>query len=206
MESAMNEDAAREDIAFIRRTIEQGRRVAGAWSPDMLVWGVAVAIGYFGTYGRLRGLWRIDPDWLWVACILLPWAYSLRRVARRPFARQLIVQGERPLAAPLSMLWFACGIFLTILSLAVIVAGEPNAWWINPAAAGVMGIGFFVSSFLSNLAWLRWVAVAWWAGELAAFALRHHPEGLLLAGALMLVLLALPGFVLMRGRPIQGAA
>jgi hypothetical protein len=202
----MNADAAREDIAFIRRTMEQGRRVAGAWSPDMLVWGIAVAIGYFGTYARVRGLWTVDPDWLWLACILLPWAYSLRRVPRRLFARAPDVAVERPLAAPLSMLWFACGISLTILSLALIVSGEPNAWWINPAAAGVMGIGFFVSSFLSNVVWLRWVGVAWWAGELAAFALRHRAEGLLLAGALMLVLLALPGLVLMRGRPSECAA
>jgi hypothetical protein len=34
----------------------------------------------------------------------------------------------------------------------------------------------------------------------AVFALRYRPEGLLLMGALMLVLLAIPGFVLMRGR------
>ena len=196
----MDEDAAREDIAFIRRTIEQGRRIAGAWSPDMLVWGIAIALGYFGTYARVRGYWTTDPNWLWLACILLPWAYSLRRVPRRLFSRAPDAPGARSLASPLAMLWFACGIFLTLLGLAVIVSGERNAWWINPAAAGVMGIGFFVSSFLSNVVWLRWVGVAWWAGELAAFMLRQRAEGLLLAGVLMLALLALPGLILMRGR------
>ena len=196
----MDEDAAREDIAFIRRTIEQGRRIAGAWSPDMLVWGIAIALGYFGTYARVRGYWTTDPNWLWVACILLPWAYSLRRLPARLFARAPDALAERRLASPLTMLWFACGIFLTILGLAVIASGERNAWWINPAAAGVMGIGFFVSSFLSNVVWLRWVGIAWWAGELAAFALRQRAEGLLLAGVLMLALLALPGVILMRGR------
>jgi hypothetical protein len=196
----MDEDAAREDIAFIRRTIEQGRRIAGAWSPDMLVWGIAIALGYFGTYARVRGYWTTDPNWLWLACILLPWAYSLRRLPARLFARAPDALAERRLTSPLTMLWFACGIFLTILGLAVIASGERNAWWINPAAAGVMGIGFFVSSFLSNVVWLRWVGIAWWAGELAAFALRQRAEGLLLAGVLMLALLALPGVVLMRGR------
>jgi hypothetical protein len=194
----MDENAARDDIAFIRRTIEQGRRIAGAWSPDMLVWGIAIAIGYFGTYARVRGHWALNSDWLWIACILLPWAYSLRRLPARLFAPQ--PDAQRPLAAPVSMLWFACGVFLSILGLACIVSGERNAWWINPAAAGVMGIGFFVSSLLSNVVWLRWIGVAWWAGELAAFALRQRAEGLLLAGALMLVLLALPGLLLMRGR------
>jgi hypothetical protein len=196
----MNEDAAREDIAFIRRTMEQGRRIAGAWSPDMLVWGIAIAIGYFGTYARVRGYWTLDPDWLWLACILLPWAYTLRRLAARLLGRTPDALTERRLTSPLTLLWLACGISISILGLAVIASGERNTWWINFAVAGAMGIGFFVSSFLSNVVWLRWVGIAWWAGEIAAFALRDRVEGLLLAGALMLVLLALPGLVLMRGR------
>jgi hypothetical protein len=194
----MNEDTAREDIAFIRRSIEQGRRIAGAWSPDMLVWGIAISIGYFGTYARVRGYWTVDPRWLWLACILLPWAYTLRRLAA--LRRTPDALGERRLTSPLTRLWLACGISISILGSAVIASGEQNTWWINPAAAGAMGIGFFVSSYLSNVAWMRWVGIAWWAGELAAFALRDRAEGLLLAGALMLVLLAVPGFVLMRGR------
>jgi hypothetical protein len=205
-EAAMNEDTAREDIAFIRRTMEQGRRVAGAWSPDMLVWGVAVAIGYFGTYARVRGWWTIDTDWLWGACILLPWAYSLRRVPRRLLSAPTGVPAECQPASPLAMLWFACGISVTILGLAVIISREPYAWWMNAVSAGAMGLGFFASSFLCSLVWLRWVGLAWWAGELAAFLLRNRPEGLLLSGALMLVLLAVPGFVLMRGHPRQGLA
>lgn len=199
----MNEDAARADIAFIRRTMEQGRRVAGAWSPDMLVWGVAVAIGYFGTYARARGWWTLDPGWLWIACIVLPWLYSLRRVPRRLLAGP-DAPTERSFASPIAMLWFACGICLTILAFGVILAGE-RATWGSAVTAGVMGIGFFVSSFLSGVVWLRWVGLAWWAGELAAFLLRDRAEGLLLAGALMLALLAVPGFVLMRGRPAHCA-
>jgi len=196
----MNEDAARDDIAFIRRTMEQGRRVVGAWSPDVLVWGIAIAIGYFGTYARVRGYWTVDPARLWLACIVLPWAYTLRRLPARLVARGPDAPAERQLASPLAIQWFACGIFLTILGLATIFSGDRDPWWINPAVAGVMGIGFFVSSFLSNVVWLRWVGIAWWVGEVALFALRQRPEGFLLAGALMLVLLAVPGFVLMRGR------
>ena len=101
----------------------------------------------------------------------------------------------------LSMVWFACDIFLTTLGTAVSFAGDMRQGWFSAVSAGTMGIGFFASSFLCNLAWMRWVAVAWWAGELATYALRYRPEGLLLAGALMLLLLALPGLVLMRSRP-----
>lgn len=201
----MDDEAAREDIAFIRRTMEQGRRVAGAWSADMLVWGIAVTLGYAGTYARVRGWWTLDPNWLWAACIVLAWLYTLwRRLARQRIAGQADAV-RRPVSA-LAMLWFACGIFLTIAGFATILGNDPNTWWINAVAAGVMGIGFFVSSFLCDLAWMRWVALAWWGGEIAIFALRQRPEGLLLAGALMLVLLVVPGVVLMRGRPRACAA
>lgn len=203
----MNEDAARDDIAFIRRTMEQGRRVAGGWSADMLLWGVAITLGYAGTYARVRGWWTLNPNWLWTACVVLPWLYSLRRVTRRLTGGPADTSGARPTTSPLTMLWFGCGIFATITSFALILANEPNTWWINAAiAAGVMGIGFFASSFFCDLAWMRWVAVAWWAGELATFALRERPEGLLFAGALMLALLAVPGLILMRRPAAQAAA
>jgi len=195
----MNEDAVRDDIAFIRRTMEQGRRVVGSWSADMLVWGIAVTLGYAGTYARVRGWWTLDPNWLWTGLVVLAWLYSLRRVRR--LASRTDAAAARLMRSPIGMLWFACGVFLTITSFAVIFATAPNTWWINGAiSAGVMGIAFFVSSFLCDLPWMRWVALAWWLGELAMFVLRQQPEGLLLGGALMLVLLAVPGFVLMRGR------
>src|SRR5215468_9688968 len=52
----MIEDQAREDIAFIRQAVAEGRNYATARSPEMLIWGIALAIGYFGTYAFVRGL------------------------------------------------------------------------------------------------------------------------------------------------------
>jgi hypothetical protein len=197
----MNEDAVRDDIAFIRRTMEQGRRVVGSWSLDMLVWGIAVTLGYAGTYARVRGWWTLDPNWLWTGLVVLAWLYSLRRVPRRFLAGRADAAPSRAIRSPIGMLWFACGVFLTITGFAVIFTTGPGTWWINGAiSAGVMGIAFFVSSFLCDLPWMRWVALAWWLGEVALFVLHQRAEGLLLAGALMLVLLAVPGFVLMRDR------
>jgi hypothetical protein len=198
----MNEDAAREDIAFIRWAVERGREVAVRWSADCVVWGVAIAVGYVGTYARIRGLWAADLLWVWAACVVLPWLYSLRRVWRRLVGAPC--PPRSPTGSTVAMLWFGCGIALSILGFAALAVGERNTWWMEPAAAGVLGIGFFVSSFLCNLAWMRWVAVAWWAGELA-MVVWHGPASLLLMAALMLALLALPGVVLMR-RSLAGDA
>jgi hypothetical protein len=198
---AMIEEQAREDIAFIRRAIEEGSAYATARSPDMLVWGIAVALGYLGTYGFVRGWSPIAPAVLWAVCLGLPWLFSLRRLLRR-----LVVGGpavRSPTAQALAMLWLGCSIFLTTLGIAAMATGEARNGWCDAVVAGVMGIAFFASATLARLPWLRGIAIAWWLGELALFALRHRVEALPLSAALMLLLLAGPGYVLWwrRGRP-----
>jgi hypothetical protein len=203
-EGGVIEDQAREDIAFIRRAIEEGGAYATASSPDMLVWGIAVAIGYLGTYGFIRGWSPVAPRALWAACIGLPWLFSLRRVTSRFAGGEVTMHG--PMAQALAMLWLGCGIFLTTLGIATILAGEPRSGWFGAVVAGVMGIGFFASAWLARLPWLRWVGIAWWLGELALFALRHRVEALPLAAALMLLLLAGPGYLLLRRRGSRAGA
>jgi hypothetical protein len=198
------EDQAREDIAFIRRAIEEGGAYAAASSPDMVVWGIAVAIGYLGTYGFIRGWSPVAPGALWAACIGLPWLFSLRRVARGLAGREVPARG--PMAQALAMLWLGCGVFLTTLGIAVMWTGEGRNGWCAAVVAGVMGIGFFASAWLTRLPWLRWVGIAWWLGELALFALRHRIETLPLSAALMLLLLAGPGYVLLSRRGGRAAA
>jgi hypothetical protein len=204
LEDSVIKDQAREDIAFIRRAIEEGSAYATASSPDMLVWGIAVAVGYLGTYGFVRGWSPVAPGVLWAACAGLPWLFSLRRVARGFTGREVPAHG--PMAQALAMLWFACGIFLTTLVIAAMVTGEARNGWCDAVVAGVMGIAFFAGSWLARLPWMRWVGIAWWVGELALFALRHRVEVLPLSAALMLLLLAGPGYVLMSRRARRAEA
>jgi hypothetical protein len=112
----MIEDRVHEDIAFIRRAVEEGRNYATASSPDIMIWGIAVAVGYLGTYAFVRGWSPLHPSWAWAVCIGLPWLYSLRRLL--PAFEQPCV--DSPMARALSMLWFGCGVFLTILATAAI--------------------------------------------------------------------------------------
>jgi hypothetical protein len=200
----MIEDQARADIALIRRAIEEGAAYATARSPDLMVWGIAVAVGYLGTYGFIRGWSPVAPGPLWAACIGLPWLFSLRRMASRLAGSA--VPARSPMAQAVAMLWLGCGMFFMTMGIAVCATGEARYGWWDAVVAGVMGIGFFASSSLTRLPWLRWVAIAWWAGALALFALRHRLEALPLAAALMLVLLAAPGYVLISRRADRAGA
>lgn len=190
----MTDDAVRDEIAFIRRAIEEGRGYASGRSPDMVVWGVAVAIGYLGTYARVRRWWGIDPDWLWAVCIGVPWLFSLRRLlpgAPRP--------AGKPMGRAMALLWLGSGVSLTVLGVGASLSGEVSQGWLAAVAAGMMGVGFFASAALCNIDWMRGVAIGWWAGEVLLYGFRHRPETLVLSAVLMLGLLALPGVVLLRG-------
>ena len=168
------------------------------------MWGIAVAIGYLGTYAFIRGWSPVASGPLWAACLGLPWLFSLRRVARRVAGGAVPPRG--PMAQALAMLWLGCGVFLTTLAIAIMATDEARNGWCDAVVAGVMGIGFFASASLTRLPWLRWVALAWWLGELALFALRHRAEALPLAAVLMLLLLAGPGYVLMSRRAHRAEA
>jgi hypothetical protein len=204
MEAEMveSEDSVREEIAFIRRAIEQGRGFAEARSLDMFLWGLAIAAGYLGTYATVVGWWRVDIGWFWTICIVLPWIYSLRGSFLRG--------GAQPHAAPslqgLRALWLGCGIFLTALSVLLQMTGEMRQGWYNAVAAGVMGIGFLVTSSLVNLLWLRWIAAAWGLAAVLLYVIRQNVEVLPVSAVLMLLLLALPGFLLWRGQPSPASA
>ena len=139
-----------------------------------------------------------EPNWLWLACILLPWAYSLRRLLPRrkpPVSR-------KPRVRAMQLLWLGCGIFLTTFAVAAAWTGDNRQGWSETFNAAILGVGFFGSASLCNLPWLRWVAGGWWLGFVATYLLRTQIAVLPLSAALMLLLLALPGAGLLgtRGR------
>jgi len=192
----MSDDQVRDDIAFIRSAIEDGRAYATARGLDMVVWGLAVALGYGMTYARVRGWTAFNPDWVWAACIGLPWLYSLRRLPPYLLGRTAARPAARPITRALRTLWLGCGIALSLFAAAAYWTGDQRQGWISVFAAAVLGIGFFTSASLANLAWLRLVAYGWWLGFIAVFFLRDRIEVLPLSAALMLLLLALPGLLL----------
>jgi len=196
----MSDDQARADIALIRTALEQGRAYAFARSPDMIIWGCLVAAGYLGTWAFATGHLAMRPGPLWLGVLAAGWLFYLVRRLLRRLPRRVPLGGPAarlgPLVTALCMLWLGVGISLTLTGVVGILRGGMGAGWFNPIAAGVMGAGFFASAPLCNLPWLRWVAVAWWLGELALFWLHGTILVLPFAAALYLLLLAGPGLAL----------
>jgi hypothetical protein len=199
------DDQARQDLAFIREAIEEGRGYATRRGPGMILWGGALAGGFAATYAFVRGWSPVPPSALWPVALAVPWGHWLYRRWSRGAGRQP-APSRGPLIAALRALWSGLGIFLTTLTLTVLWSGAHPADWLAAVAAGALGTAVFATAWLAAIPWLRWIAVAWWIAELALFALRGRPEMLLLSAALMLLLLAGQGLVLvLRQRTLQSA-
>ncbi len=195
----MTDHDAAQDIAFIRRTIQDGRAYARGRSADLLVWGLFVAGGYLATYAFIRHWIAVPPGASWAIAIVPPWLYSLRRVGFRLLGRAAALPVRSPMASALSMVWLACGLFMVVTAVAAEWGHGMDYGAYVGMTAGAIGIAFFAAATLSNLGWMRLVAFAWWACEIALLMLPHNGEQLLFAAAMMVLLLAGPGLVLLRG-------
>jgi hypothetical protein len=192
-------DSLREEIAFIKNALEEGRTYARMRSADFAVWGAAIAAGYFGTYAHVTHIWSADPRLIWYVPVGLAWAFSLRNtipalIRRAPrTAPSLMVRTLRAI-------WLGYG--LTAMTLAILAfGGANNPEWFGAVTAAMLGLCFFVTGAVSGIGWLRGLAFGWWGAAAVLFVMRHEAEQLLAGGVFMLALLFLPGLVLWLRRP-----
>lgn len=192
----MSDNAARDDIAFIRRAMEEGRAYARLRSPEFAVWGLAIACGYFGTYARVTGLWSLDPRIVWWVPVGLAWVFTLRDaipvwLGRKPAGAEAPTLMVRTLRA----LWLGYGI--SAMTLAVVAfSSDMHTGWFDAVAAAMLGLCFFVSAAVSDLRWLRGLALCWWAASVVLLRMSNGPEALLVGGSFMLAFLFVPGLIL----------
>lgn len=190
----MGDDRIREEIAFIRSALEEGRAYAHLRSPDFTVWGALMALGYLATYGSVTGFWSIGPGAIWWSLVALGWLFSLRGVWNRGRRE------EGPSVQALRALWLGFGV--TALLFAVLpLAGSGRGEGLDVLSSGLLGLAFFVSATISRVSWLRLVAAGWWGAAIVFFLLHGRAEALLAGAGFMIVLLCLPGLVLWLRRP-----
>lgn len=187
---------AREDLAAIRRLMEDGRDVVNTAGPHFVAWGVLTSAALVATYvlgarGEGRLIW-----WTWAAAVALGWLSSIAlmmTVNRR--ARASTATGRL-----LGGMWIGTGVTLSLLGFAAPAGGGLANGAITGVLASVLASGFFATGLLVGSRWMQAAAGGWWAGALLML-LWPGPHTLLVTAALVLALQTAPGAVLMlRGR------
>lgn len=193
----MGDDKVREEIAFIRSALEQGRAYAHLRSPDFALWGALMALGYLGTYAFVVRLWTLSPSVIWWSLVAVGWLFSLfgGRLRLRPEGR-----AASPAIDALRALWLGFGVTTVIFAIMQTVGGIEGEW-MDTRVAGLLGLCFFASASITKIRWLRFIAAGWWGAAVVFFLLHGRAESLLAGAGFMIVLLCLPGLVLWLRRP-----
>jgi hypothetical protein len=185
---------AREDLAAIRRLMEDGQRVVNSAGPHFVAWGLLTSAALAATYVLAgRGETRLIT-WAWAVAVGLGWLGSLALTVAE--GRRVRVRVRSATGRILGGVWTGTGVTMMLLGFAAPAGGGVDTAVITGVLAAVMGSGFFATGLLVGSRWMQGAAAAWWAGALGML-LRPGPHGLLVTAALVLVLQTLPGLWLM---------
>lgn len=197
--------ALRDDIAFMRALAEEGA------STPMLGGSVLLAAGLIFGSAQLAGLLllRSGAGGPWAQIGLPLGALMLFFVALTVLRRGLDQRpgANSPVNRATSAAWRGVGLAIVVLVGAfMLVAWRLDDWKVfalfAPVLFALYGAGWLVSAAMTRLAWMKGVGYASFALALGVGAAAHQvtlATCLNVAGLFLLV--ALPGFVLMRQAP-----
>jgi hypothetical protein len=184
----MNQIDAKDEIAFIKKVIEDSKRTVGGGNLSSVIWGVIVVIGMILTYLHIVALHSLDPGLVWIILISLGWlytAYSMIKQRKKPSTKTF---GGRIL----SSVWIACGIALTSIGFYATSTGAIKTWAIIPLCCMIIGIGYYVTSDIVASRITKLIAIVWWIGGLLVMTWPGSYMFLLFAG-MMIAFQIVPG-------------
>jgi len=193
-----DQNAIRDDIAFLRSLAEEGRVGSTAGGSVLVAAGVIYAACSLASWAAIAYHLNWDGYFpiLWfggTGFFLAVMTLIKRRLPRSS-------GGARSAAVT----WWASGwAILTIVISLMIMGARTNAWWIMAAVPSMIlamyGACWFVAAVLARTPWLHAVAfAAFGAALLNAWYVTDPATSYLIYAADLLALLSLPGFILMR--------
>lgn len=189
-----------EDLAVIRRWMEDTRREVVDRGKHLLIWGIISVVGLSATYAFLVDALPWDPRWVWGLLLAAGWAASMIVGWRDGRGARVSSLGRRLL----SNVWVGLGVTLTLVGVAGIFGGVVSHLALPGLLSVVLAGGFMATSLLVDERWLAWVAVGWWVGGGVMLFVPGVYTLLLMAGMSLLLMVG-PGVVLY-GRSRSGPA
>lgn len=187
------ESKAAEDLAFIRKIMDESSSFAEVGGDQFIVWGSVTGLAMLVTWaiaarylpGTGTTIWA-----LWFVALAVGFLLSYWR-SRQQQRRPVRSSANRQIGA----VWFAVGMPMLLL----FFVGQsyellrPQA--IPATAAALLGTGVYLTGTLARIGWLRNLAFVWWVASIGLM-LVHGATVFLVYGLLVLALYVLPGIKL----------
>lgn len=197
----MNTNQAVEELEFIKKVIDDTRKLIVHNGFDFIFWGIIIVIGLLSTFAAILLEFRIYYAWNWIIIVGIGWIYSIYRGIKHGKSKKVHTFAGKLLGA----VWISTGIAMTVLGFVGVFTRAYSGIYISPILSTILGIAFFVSGFLYDKKWITYLSAGWWAGAIIMF-IYPYLYTLLLMSAMMILLQIIPGIIIYRdSKKLQGA-
>jgi len=187
----MDSQKAAQEISFIKKIVDENRKVSYPNGIYFIIWGIAVFLGMLGQFYLVKAHLGKKIIWLWLVIVLFGWVFTM--VSSRKEGRK---SGYIDWTGKVyGFMWMAAGICMSVIGFTAPFSQVMSSMAICPLIGLVMGMAHFISGMMSDFKWQILVGILWWVGSIALF-FWVAVENFLLFGVMMLLLHALPGFIL----------
>lgn len=190
----MEKKEAERNLAEIRRmlkeTEEEVRQIAINGVDYQLLWGflVLIGLGVNFLFLKMRFFIWIPVEWFFIMAI--GWFFS-HRLTKREFKRSGVITY---IGKAVGIVWFATSVGIVLVILLALITKSFNPELIPVFISILLGIAFFIESFLLSWHLLSFASPLFWIG---AIIMAIFPDySMLIYLGLIILTMILPGIVL----------
>ncbi len=188
----MTKETIQDDLAFIKKIVEESRKNVCNSGDHLIVWGIlvsiALVISWFLALNNISG----TAEWIhWGVVIASGWLFELiynRKVDRKKSIRTYAEKVD-------GFMWLSIGITMTIIAFAGVSTRAIDQQLLSPLFSTILAIGYFTSGIVYDVNWIRNLAFGWWGGAIIMFIFPGLYHLLLMAG-MMIAFQTIPGFII----------
>ncbi len=189
----METSSVQEEISFIKNVIKDTQKIFVQNGYQYILWSGLAIIGILLKYANEQFELGVGGEWIWIPIIIIGWILSIilkkknyLEIRSKTFSQKIF-----------DATWTALAISFPILALIGFYTKliENNA--VPSVIATLFACGYYITSYLSDLKWMRFASYIWWIFAVTMFLFPgRHSVALL---ALMLIAFQfIPGIVMSR--------
>jgi hypothetical protein len=205
--------AARDDLAFVRGLVSDGGQVQSSVGAGLFAGGLCYGVQCFAQalLGHLPAGFP-GATLIQLTAATLPTVVFLVLITRISISAKRTIGGaatgvgSRALSAAFGSMGLSILVTGTVFGYVAIREHSFTIWLFHPIMVGVaQGVGWFMASQIRRRGWYAMVAAGWFATALLLAVLMHDVDAyVLVIGAALFGLMALPGWVLWRSARAGG--
>lgn len=184
----LKNSSVEQDIAFIRNVIEKSRNDVAENGINYIIWGVLVSLTLIATYFFIEYEVYNYIYYAWGSVIVLGWGLSAFLYTKS--------KDEERTVSHLTKIYGYVWLSICVgISVSIFLGIYPRYFPVLTTISIIMGVGFFISSYIVDTKILFFCAIMWWLSSFMFFFWQTN-ESLLIFAIMMLLFQVLPGIIL----------